>query len=90
MASLTALVEFQKHDPLHRAEEILASVERGRSFLKRIQREDGSWYGSWACCFTYGCWFGIEGLMAAGESGDSPSITKCCAYLLGHQNSNGG
>lgn len=31
------------------------------------QRRDGSWYGSWACCFTYGTWFGVEGLVAAGE-----------------------
>ena len=28
-----------------------------------IQRPDGSWYGSWGVCFTYGTWFGIEALM---------------------------
>lgn len=27
---------------------------------KQIQRPDGSWYGSWGICFTYGTWFGIE------------------------------
>lgn len=26
----------------------------------QIQRPDGSWYGSWGICFTYGTWFGIE------------------------------
>jgi len=25
------------------------------------QRNDGSWYGCWGNCFTYGCWFGVEG-----------------------------
>ena len=45
-------------------------IDEGRSprfgtrqrLLKSIQRDDGSWYGSWGCCFTYAGWFGIEGL----------------------------
>lgn len=46
----------------------------GRSFDKpappsecSIQRPDGSWYGNWAVCFTYGTWFGCEALAAMGE-----------------------
>lgn len=31
-----------------------------------IQRKDGSWEGLWGVCFTYGVWFGIEGLVDAG------------------------
>jgi hypothetical protein len=33
-------------------------MQRGRDFLLSIQRLDGSWYGSWAVCFTYGTWWG--------------------------------
>jgi len=90
MASMTALVEFHEKFPNHRTREIKFAIHRGKEFMKSIQREDGSWYGSWACCFCYGCWFGIEGLIKAGESPSSPAIQKCCEFLLSHQRENGG
>lgn len=90
MASLTALVDFHKLFPQHRTSEIQHSIAKGRSFLKSVQRADGSWYGSWACCFCYGTWFGIEGLVQCGEPLDSPAITKACAFLLQQQRPNGG
>ena len=40
----------------------LAHSQTGARFIKKIQRTDGSWYGSWAITFTYGTWFGIEGM----------------------------
>ncbi|EJK52279.1 hypothetical protein THAOC_28460 [Thalassiosira oceanica] len=90
MASLTALAEFHEKFPCHRSDEIKLSICRGKEFMKSIQREDGSWYGSWACCFCYGCWFGIEGLTKAGESHSSATIRKCCQFLLSKQRPNGG
>jgi squalene/oxidosqualene cyclase-like protein len=90
MASLTALAEFRRIFPSHRANEIDFAIARGRNFIKSIQRNDGSWYGSWACCFCYGAWFGVEGLIKAGELKTSPSIQKCCDFLLSHQRTNGG
>ncbi len=90
MASLTALADFHAMFPHHRTAEIQYSIQRGREFMKSIQREDGSWYGSWACCFCYGCWFGIEGLIKAGEPASSSVIQKCCQFLLSHQRANGG
>lgn len=30
------------------------SMQKGRQFILSIQRPDGSWYGSWGVCFTYG------------------------------------
>lgn len=90
MASLTALAEFHEKFPHHRTEEISFSIRRGGEFIKSIQREDGSWYGSWACCFCYGCWFGIEGLLKSGELHTSSAIKKCCQFLLSQQRSNGG
>ncbi|KAL3904956.1 MAG: hypothetical protein SGARI_004681 [Bacillariaceae sp.] len=76
--------------PNHRTADIQHSIDKGRAFLKSIQRSDGSWYGSWACCFCYGVWFGIEGLVKCGEAVDSPCITKACDFLLSQQRPNGG
>jgi len=90
MASLTALADFHEMFPNHRSEEIKHCLQRGCEFMKSIQRADGSWYGSWACCFCYGCWFGIEGLIQAGEPHSSPSIQRCCQFLLSQQRPNGG
>ena len=64
--------------------------DRGRKFLLSIQREDGSWYGSWGVCFTYACWFGVEGLVAAGENTSSPEIQRTVDFICKHQNANGG
>jgi len=90
MASLTALADFAETFPDHRTDDIRRSIDKGRAFLRTIQRDDGSWYGSWACCFCYGIWFGIEGLVKCGEPVDSPCITKACQYLLKYQRPNGG
>eukprot|EP00927_Polykrikos_kofoidii_P026769 TRINITY_DN23781_c2_g1_i1.p1 TRINITY_DN23781_c2_g1~~TRINITY_DN23781_c2_g1_i1.p1 ORF type:complete len:865 (-),score=112.79 TRINITY_DN23781_c2_g1_i1:234-2747(-) len=90
-SSMGALREFSKHFPHHRRNEIDTSIRKGCCFLKAMQRDDGSWYGCWGNCFTYGCWFGVEGLVHAGET---PSICKeirrCVVFLLGKQNTNGG
>ena len=90
MATLTALVDFHEEYPSHRQDEVRHSIEKGREFLIGLQREDGSWYGSWACCFCYACWFGVEGLIKCGEPQDSEIIAKACKYLLQRQRTNGG
>jgi len=91
MACLTALADFREHYPDHRTKEIDHSIKHGCQFLKSIQRIDGSWYGSWACCFCYACWFGVEGLVKCGEDPQtSPHIQKAIQFLLKHQRPNGG
>ena len=90
MATLTALAEFKEMYPHHRPSDIQESINKGRAFLKGVQRSDGSWYGSWACCFTYGTFFGIEGLVKCGEPLHSPAIVLGCKFLLRHQRQNGG
>lgn len=87
---LGALHAFVKRYPNHRASEIKRAMANGRSFLKSIQRPDGSWYGSWGVCFTYGTWFGVEGLISSGEKSDSPAIIKAVDFILSRQNKNGG
>ena len=90
-ACVSALVEFRDSYPDHRAAEISNAIAAGREFVKTIQREDGSWYGSWGVCFTYATWFGIECLKCSGEDmDDSPSAAKAMAFLLSKQNPNGG
>ena len=52
---------------------------------------DGSWYGSWAVCFTYGTWFGVLGLIATGSTYETcPALRKAVEFLLSKQQANGG
>lgn len=89
-ACITALKAFRKVFPNHRSNEVNTAIAVGGDFLKSIQRPDGSWYGSWGNCFTYGTWFGIEGLVAAGMHTDASEIQKAMQFLLRKQNPNGG
>ena len=52
MASNGALARFHETFPDHRTREVRNALKRGNAFLRSIQRADGSWYGSWGCCFT--------------------------------------
>ncbi|CAD7703492.1 unnamed protein product, partial [Ostreobium quekettii] len=90
-SSMTALCEFRKKYPNHRAKEIDTALARGKKFIQSIQRNDGSWYGSWGVCFTYGTWFGCEALSELGESySTSDSARKACTFLLEKQRKDGG
>jgi squalene/oxidosqualene cyclase-like protein len=91
MASNGALARFREAFPGHRRREVDRALKRGNAFLRSIQRRDGSWYGSWGCCFTYAGWFGIEGLVDSGEDPlTSEPVRRACAFLLRHQRPNGG
>ena len=91
-ASIQALIKFRlkKQFLNYRNKQIDLAIQRGIEFIKRNQKSDGSWYGSWAICFTYGTWFAIEALTAVGESNQSPPIQKAVQFLLSKQNSDGG
>ncbi len=79
-ACITALKALQSEFPEHRKEEIIHSINKGRVFLKSLQRPDGSWYGCWGNCFTYGTWFGIEGLVASGETIRFKEYSICSTF----------
>ena len=66
-ACVTALAAFASQFPKHRVAEVTKSIRRGTDYIRAIQRPDGAFYGKWAVCFTYGAWFGVEGLLAGGE-----------------------
>ncbi|KAI7989552.1 Cycloartenol Synthase [Camellia lanceoleosa] len=90
-AAIQALTSFKKLYPGHRREDIENCIERAAIFIEKIQAPNGSWYGSWGVCFTYGAWFGIKGLVAAGKNyHNSSSICKACDFLLSRQIVSGG
>ena len=72
------------------AEAIERAVSSGAQFLREKQRPDGSFEGSWGVCFTYGTWFGVTGLLAAGAAHADRAITRACEFLLGKQRPDGG
>ena len=86
------MTAFSRNYPGHRSDEIHKSMTRGIKYIKSIQKPDGSWYGSWGVCFTYGTWFGLEALAAVGETAHSlgSSSRKACDFLLSKQEKDGG
>ncbi|KAI3790574.1 hypothetical protein L2E82_03708 [Cichorium intybus] len=90
-AVVQGLRSFTKLYPSHRRDQIEACIDKAVPFIESLQLCDGSWYGSWAICYTYGTWFGIKGLVAGGKTYEtSHSIRKACAFLLSKQLHSGG
>ncbi|MES2621047.1 MAG: terpene cyclase/mutase family protein [Bacteroidota bacterium] len=93
-ACIQALHAFKQHFPAYKPTETQNAIEKGIQFILSQQRADGSWYGSWAVCFTYGTWFAIEALMAVSLQKQTPeiknAIDRACAFLLSKQEPDGG
>ena len=101
-ACVQALLKFQTKYPEHRKEEIQDAILKGIEFILDQQDSDGSWYGSWAVCFTYGTWFGTEALSQFVENakdGVGPmvillkakeALARAQNFLLSKQNGDGG
>lgn len=94
-ASLQGLNYFSKISDYRKAD-IQEASRRGTAFIKTKQEPDGSWYGCWGVCYTYGTWFGIEGLLNGGESGyneegngASMEIQRGCEFLVSIQKADG-
>ncbi|RDD36321.1 Lanosterol synthase [Trichoplax sp. H2] len=93
-AVMLGLIKFQKFYPSYRDTEVKETLQNGLNYIKRIQRPDGSWEGSWAICFTYGTWFGLEAFAAMGykyENGEANEyVKKACRFLVSKQKKDGG
>ncbi|XP_019150037.1 PREDICTED: cycloartenol synthase 2-like isoform X2 [Ipomoea nil] len=90
-AAIIGLKYFRKLHPGYRRKEIEACINKALTFIQTIQLPDGSWYGSWGVCYTYGTWFGIRGLVGGGNTYEScHGIRKACDFLLSKQLPSGG
>ncbi|KAF8035112.1 hypothetical protein BT93_C1216 [Corymbia citriodora subsp. variegata] len=85
-SAIQGLVLFKKFHPKHRRKEIDICIARAVDYIKGTQLPDGSWYGCWGICYTYGTWFAVEGLAACGKNyRNSPTVRKACEFLLSKQ-----
>ena len=95
-ASVQALAKFHHKFPHYRKGEIQSAIKKGTQFILNQQGEDGSWYGSWAVCFTYGTWFAIEALHLVktlnlySEKDIENAMKKTESFLLKKQMPDGG
>lgn len=96
-ASLQALIKFNRIYPEYRSVEVKQAIQSGINYLLGQQKADGSWYGSWAICFTYGTWFGCEGLCAYVQTEDvqnkeavKNALIRAARFLISKQQSDGG
>ncbi|KAG4957578.1 hypothetical protein JHK85_043958 [Glycine max] len=90
-SAIGGLALFTQRYPGHRKKEIEICIAKAANYIESMQLADGSWYGSWGVCYTYGTWFGIKGLIVAGKSyQDSQSIRRGCEFLLSKQQLCGG
>jgi len=63
---------------------------RALQFVKENQEPDGPWWGRWGVNYIYGTWSVLCGLRACGEDMGQPYIRKAVAWLVAHQNPDGG
>mmetsp|Transcript_26797 Transcript_26797/g.43107 ORF Transcript_26797/g.43107 Transcript_26797/m.43107 type:complete len:843 (+) Transcript_26797:175-2703(+) len=99
-ACVQALCEFAKRYPKSRlTKRALTAATLGAEFIISKQRENGGWYGSWAVCFAYAAWFGLEGLATAlmhckltakQRKAFEDSMFLGCEFLLKKQREDGG
>ncbi|XP_048233507.1 lupeol synthase-like [Ricinus communis] len=90
-SAIQSLSLFNKLYPEYKKIEIERFIENGVRFLEDMQNPDGSWYGKWGICFTYGTWFGLGGLAAAGKTYENClAIRRGVDFLLKSQGDDGG
>lgn len=65
-------------------------VQRARTFLRRDQCPDGSWFGRWGTNYIYGTWQVLRGLRTIGEDMRLPYVRRAVAWLKSNQNADGG
>ena len=63
---------------------------RGVTWLLRAQEADGSWFGRWGANYVYGTGAVVPALIAAGSAPASRAIRRAVAWLVSHQNPDGG
>jgi len=75
---------------LGRSPETSRQVKDGIAYLRRTQRDDGSWFGRWGVNYIYGTWSALSALNTAGLGAGAPEMKKAAEWLLSIQNDDGG
>ncbi|RVW60211.1 Beta-amyrin synthase [Vitis vinifera] len=89
-SAIQALVLFKKLYPRHRTEEIDNSSQMLPMQI-HLNRKHFTRYGNWGVCFTYGSWFALGGLAAAGRTyHNCLAIGSAVEFLLKSQRDDGG
>ena len=89
-AVVTVLSLFQNSSD-YRSAEIKKIKETALQYIRKAQRPDGSWYGSWGVCFTYAAMFALESLASVGETYEnSERVRRACQFLIDRQMGDGG
>jgi lanosterol synthase len=89
-AVVTCLSLFQSFSD-YRSADINRIKASAVAYIRRAMRPDGSWYGSWAICFTYAGMFALESLASVGETyATSARVRLACAFLISKQMVDGG
>ncbi|MFV8755807.1 prenyltransferase/squalene oxidase repeat-containing protein [Nannocystaceae bacterium ST9] len=66
------------------------AIERGVRFLLAAQDGNGGWSGFWGVDYTYGTFFAVAGLLAAGLDREHVAIRRAMRFLLSRQRDDGG
>jgi squalene-hopene/tetraprenyl-beta-curcumene cyclase len=66
------------------------SAAGGLRWLLDEQEVDGSWFGRWGVNHIYGTWSALCALPPAGVAPEDPVVRRAVAWLLEHQNDDGG
>jgi squalene/oxidosqualene cyclase-like protein len=66
------------------------AIERGVRFLLATQDGRGGWPGFWGIDYTYGTFFAVAGLLAAGLDREHVAVRRAVRFLLSRQQADGG
>ncbi|KZV26777.1 Beta-amyrin synthase [Dorcoceras hygrometricum] len=89
-SAIQALVLFKKLYPEDQKKEIENFITKAVGYLENIQCLNGSWYGNWGVCFTYGTWFALGGLAAVWKKPYHDCLAVRVDFLLNSQRDDGG
>ena len=76
--------------PAHLHAAVHAAIERGVAFLLGAQEPSGGWAGFWGVHYTYGTFFAVSGLLAAGVDREHVAVRRAVRFLLSRQREDGG
>ncbi|KAI0445691.1 terpene synthase [Xylaria telfairii] len=90
-SGLMGLSLFHRYFAEYRRPAIKKAIDAATRYIHRVQQPDGSWFGTWAICFTYATFFALQGLEDVGEQyNNSDSVRKACHFLVEKQMDDGG